>query len=228
MHIIIFGASGTEFSPLGLMPEVWYRSDLSVSLSGSTVTAWGDQSGNGRNLSASGSPQLRSADINGHDAVELTGASLQRLQSASFTAVSQPLHVFAVLNQPTWLMSDVLYALDGLSNYLGVLQSGSSPDVRHFAGWATTNTVSPTLNTYYLLQSYWNGASSFQQLNNSAAVSGGNPGPQSMTRVTLGARHDGATSGNVKFAELAIYGSQITGGDLSNLTSYFNARYSLW
>ena len=228
MHITIFGASSAEFSPLSLMPEVWYRSDLSVSLSGSAVTAWGDQSGNGRDLSGFGSPQLRSSDVNGHDAIELTGASQERLRSATFTTVSQPVHVFAVFNLPTWATGDIIYQLDSLGNILGVENASVSPQIHQTAGSAGTNIVSPTLNTYYLVQSYFNGASSFQQLNNSSAVSGGNPGTQSMTRVTLGARFDGNSSGNVEIAEFAVYGSEITGSDLTSLTGYFNTRYSIW
>lgn len=42
--------SSRRFSPLELSPALWLRSDLGVTLNGSTVSAWADQSGNGRHF----------------------------------------------------------------------------------------------------------------------------------------------------------------------------------
>lgn len=56
--------------PGGTTPYAWYRADMGVSTSGTTVTAWADQSGNGRDLtSVTGTPQLtanNTIEFDGH------------------------------------------------------------------------------------------------------------------------------------------------------------------
>ncbi len=230
MHIAIFG--GTSFSPLSLTPEFWVRSDLGVADEGAgAVSAWVDQSGNGRNVSdgsvGTRRPTLTSSEVNGHAALVFDGSS-DALQSSVFTEVVQPYHVFVVFSAKTWTGFDCLFALKNEPNEPLCYQITSSPNIEHFGGSVDDHAVSPTLDTYYLLQSFFNGAGSFQALNNDASVSGANIGTKGMNEITLCARQNATSPGNFGIAEMAIYGSQIAGSDLTSLKSYFNTRYSLW
>lgn len=51
MHSIV--ASASLWTPRRLNPIAWYRADLGITLVGSKVSAWADQSGNGNHLSQS-------------------------------------------------------------------------------------------------------------------------------------------------------------------------------
>lgn len=51
MHSIV--ASASLWTPRRLNPIAWYRADLGVTLVGSKVSAWADQSGNGNHLAQS-------------------------------------------------------------------------------------------------------------------------------------------------------------------------------
>lgn len=51
MHSIV--ASASLWTPRRLSPIAWYRADLGITLVGSKVSAWADQSGNGNHLSQS-------------------------------------------------------------------------------------------------------------------------------------------------------------------------------
>jgi len=57
--------------------NAWYDASVGVTTSGSTVTAWKDQSGNGNNATAgAGTPVLAAAQINGLPAVQFRGNNL--------------------------------------------------------------------------------------------------------------------------------------------------------
>lgn len=68
----------------------WFRSDLGVSLNGSTVSAWADQSGNGRNLTqstASKQPTYNAGDVqyNNYPSLTFASASQTVMTNSSFT-----------------------------------------------------------------------------------------------------------------------------------------------
>lgn len=54
MHSLV--ASSALWTPRRLAPHAWYRADLGITLVGSKVSAWGDQSGNGNHLTQSSDP----------------------------------------------------------------------------------------------------------------------------------------------------------------------------
>ena len=59
--LLAASAHAATVVPGGTQPYAWYRADQGVSTSGSTVTGWADQSGNGRGLFAAGDPQQPTA-----------------------------------------------------------------------------------------------------------------------------------------------------------------------
>lgn len=67
----------TAFSPSNISGlSLWLKADAGVTLSGSNVTAWADQSGNGNNATArTGNATLVSSVINGKPVLRFDGAS---------------------------------------------------------------------------------------------------------------------------------------------------------
>jgi len=61
----------------------WYKADAGVSVSGSTVTAWTDQSTNGRNATIVGSPTRALASLNGLATIAVPNYSAIRTAAAT-------------------------------------------------------------------------------------------------------------------------------------------------
>lgn len=78
----------------------WHRADLGVTLSGSDVTTWADQSGNGRTFTAAVGQRPTMGTMSGQTALAFAGASSQRL-SLSGTSYGSPsaLHVIRVMQR---------------------------------------------------------------------------------------------------------------------------------
>ena len=72
---------GAQFSPGNLSGlSLWLKADAGVTLSGSNVTAWADQSGNGRHASSVDvDPTYNSSDLNGKPTISLSSVADHRL-----------------------------------------------------------------------------------------------------------------------------------------------------
>jgi len=68
---------GAQFSPANLSGlSLWLKADAGVTLSGSNVTAWADQSGNGRNASPVDiNPTYNSSDLNNKPTISLSSVA---------------------------------------------------------------------------------------------------------------------------------------------------------
>jgi hypothetical protein len=86
---------GASFSPADLSGlSLWLKADAGVTLSGSNVTAWADQSGNGKNATAIVSPIYATNSINGKPA--LVFANNAYLTTANIFNGANPRSMFAV------------------------------------------------------------------------------------------------------------------------------------
>ena len=80
--------------------SLWLKADAGVTLSGSNVTAWADQSGNGNNATASGTPTLVANSLNGKSGISLDGEGSNDgfLTSPIFSlAYNTPISLFGVV-----------------------------------------------------------------------------------------------------------------------------------
>ena len=86
-----------------------------------------------------------------------------------------------------------------------------------------------TVGTFFLLDSFFSGASSHQRLNNGSEVTGGNPGTgNNITGYRLGCEWDGSNDTPMDLCEFIIFTAEVTGGDLTALMAYFSDRYGLF
>jgi len=70
--VVASSGSGTPFSPTDLTNlSLWLKADAGITLSGSNVTAWADQSGNGNNATATDAPTLTT--VSGKTFVDFAG-----------------------------------------------------------------------------------------------------------------------------------------------------------
>jgi hypothetical protein len=83
------------------------------------------------------------------------------------------------------------------------------------------------LDTWCLLKTLWNGASSSAAYNGAADTTGsiatGTP-----TGISLGATGAGGSAGNIVVSELLVYAAALSAPDQTSVKNYLNARYALW
>lgn len=236
--VVIYGGSGGSvvLSPLDVLSTAlvfWYRLDSGVTVSSSAISNIEDQSGNSRDLTqstAAARPLFDAMDagFNGQPALENDGSNDFMISSTFASAISQPLHIFAAFRQNTWAGAERCLALN-VANGLLIYQNSTSPEISQFAG-SNANPVQPTLGTAYLLESYIDGAASYQQLNTSATSTGGDPGAAAMDQIALGAAANGTSPSDTDWAELFCYNTTALVGSTqrTDLLNYVNNRYSFW
>lgn len=114
------------FSPTQISGLVlWLRSDLGITKDGGNlVSAWADQSGNGNNATAYGSPLWKDNHINGHSTIYLNGSTdyfLANLVATKgyFSGIDKPMSIFIVATMEKVTFDDA---------YNGTLASVNSSD----------------------------------------------------------------------------------------------------
>jgi hypothetical protein len=226
-----FGAGSAEAIPDLVTTNLVFhiRADLGITKDGSDqISQWDDQTASGFDLTqatTADKPDYIASELNGHPVVRFPGGT-EHIASTGF-AISSPFHCFMVFNQVTWVADDRIW-LDTTSHpFIGQGGGGgSTPQVKHNGGSALGNTVSPTVDTWYILQSYFNGASSHQALNNGSESTGTNVGTTPMDGFQLGG--NGAQNAQMDIAEIAFYSAEVTGDSLTQNLDHFNGRYVLY
>ena len=100
-----FGGRGGGFSPSDIANlELWLKADAGITFNGSDVSAWADQSGNGRNATqntASRQPLFVASVINGLPAVEFDGVdALGTLMNVDLAFLSgSAMSIYAVIRR---------------------------------------------------------------------------------------------------------------------------------
>lgn len=191
---------GLYFSPLSLSPVLWVKYNTGQTVTGSGVSQWDDQSGNGNHLlqgTDANRPTLQS------DGSVLFDGVAHFLKANAFT-LNQPTTVYICLNQKTWEASDDF--IDGDTSNTGlILQAVSSPNIRAFAGTFGTTISTFTLDTYGVVTVVFNGASSILRHNKGTEVTE-DFGSSNMGGFTLGARADGLNRfSNIEVREVAVF-----------------------
>lgn len=183
-----------------LTPAAWYRYGVGIEVTGSGVSKWPDQSGNGRDL-LQGTDAARPA-LQSDNSILFDGGA-HFLKCSTFT-FAQPETIYALYRQVTWTLTDTIF--DGnTSNTGAVRQSSVTPQLEINAGAAQVATnANLAVNTYGVMAVVFNGASSLLQINNTTATTG-SPGTASMSGFTLGARGDSTQFSNIQVKEVILF-----------------------
>lgn len=205
-------AQSPPFSPQQL-PDLaaWYRFGQGITSAGGLVSVWADASGRARNLlQATGTNQ---PTLNADGSILFDGVD-NWLKTAAFT-LNQPVTVYALMKQLTWTLSDIIWDGDAVNSYL--VQDNVTPMLR-LVGVADNTDLA--VNTYGVLVTVLDGASSAIQVNNGATTTGnagaGNPGG-----FTLGTRGDvSAQWANIEVKEVIIYNAAHAAGTRARVYEY--------
>lgn len=209
----------------------WVRSDLGITLNGSGVSGWADQSGNGNNLSqgtAANQPTYNATGgPNGTPSLLFDGtndslAAATPNQPAPGTTVT---YLWAVFRNVTWTGSDRIVAVSGNGASMLVMQSGSSPQCV-----SANVTLGPVnngalLSAYARLEAYFsNSTSDFLKLA-ATSVTGTNTGNTDPVAGTTLAAGNGANFGNVEIVEFFVVNRLPSSTERTSLDAYCTARY---
>lgn len=225
-HLI--SAPGGTFKATSLTGcALWVRGSLGITLNGSNVSAWADQSGNGRNLTqgtGAKQPLYVASAQNGQSGVRFDGVA-QYLQTATFT-LAQPMTWWVVVKQISWTLNAYMFANAGGAGPATFHQAGSSPDVSIHAGNDLINTGLP-LSTYGIVSMILNSTSSIQ-VGNQSPVTGSAGVAGIANGVGMGA-FAGTPSAfsNVEICEAIIYDHQQSAGDLATVLAGLRSLYGL-
>lgn len=231
--------SSSTFSPAKLQGiQAWYRSDLGITLNGSTVSAWGDQSGNGRHLiqnTAANQPTYVAsvAGLAGRPALSFD-ASGDVLATATAFALPREHTVFYVLGSVTFRGCIIEHADPTPVFGFYVFAPGN-------AGWSVSG------NTRYTVQSP---LTNFAQPNQSnvlvydratashplgyaegssivwSSTVGAHPAASNVTaNLWVGQRYNGTTPHGGQIAEIGIINRAINTSELASLHAYLARIY---
>jgi hypothetical protein len=203
---------------LSLTPAAWFRYGVGITVTGQGVSQWDDQSGNARHLKQ-GTDGARPT-LNADGSILFNGSD-EFLKCDAFT-LNQPETVYILFKQVTWTGGDYVYDGNG-SNGMAVYQTTATPNLYQFAGGAVNANAITTLavDTYGVLASVFNGASSLNQLNNDSPVSGEDVGANNAGGFTLGS--NGAGNGgwsNIQVKEAILYSAAHDATTRARVISY--------
>jgi len=204
-------------SPMSILGDAvlsWVRADRGLTLAGDTLVSWADQSGNGNDWTAGGSPQ-RNATGNpagGPVITFRTGWSSDKI-TAAFSAV-QPFHVIVAgrWTRAAGVQQVLLQRGSGSSSY--VRGNNDPAPIEVYAGGAGFNGPTWADTTWHVLDVLFSGASSRAALDDGVADTG-NPGVNGCALPQMFVNGWGFDC-----TELVWLSRAATSGELTDLISY--------
>ncbi len=225
--------------------QLWLKADTGVSVSGSNVTAWADQSGNGNNYTtAAGTPQLLApgSGINGLPAIRFTDSGSGK-QNCYLTGSFSPTSwagfsiIYVVRTSATANLSTSFDAVFNIPQQNGIWWMFAASNNGSFgggfeAGWAGPNS-SVTLGTYSPPLSNGETFAQVYRYNKSQWVLSGRLAhtvsdtswPTAGVTTQIGTGSYANTQGTADIAEILVYDHALSDADLALVNTYLNARY---
>ena len=225
--------------------SLWLKADAGVTTSGSNVTAWADQSGNGKNATGANTlPTLQSNAINGYPAIRFNNIDIDTSKfviSSSFNLKNSS--AFVVVKQlnldneyARYLSFPAFEALDyNADDGLAVLFNNGVPQLQ-----ITSNAIDATIadadaNNVFAIASYkidnsgnisafYNGGSEGTNQNSNMASQNGISeiyiGQSPSNFVTEGLYGD--------IAEIVMYSRAVTTPERQQVEAYLNTKYAIY
>ncbi len=212
----------------------WYRADMGLTLVGSDVDAWADQSGNGNHLPAGGAgnrPLYVATGFNGGAQPYVQGDGVAEYFLRTVFSMGAAVGAFTV--------AYVCKALSG-TNGRALWQYGTSvpPYVITTGGTALPNilginnvpsTGTSVLTTARLSTYWWDGATQkiYAGATQEDSDANANAGPADGGRFSVIAGTTGSVPINMQVAEAIVMRAALTPAELAALAAYATARYGV-
>lgn len=194
----------------------WYRFNLDITLNGSDVSQWDDQSGNDRHLiQATASKQpFKEAD----GSITFDGTD-EFLKAVAFTLV-QPETVYILCKYITWGNNEGI--CDGNAGLSGTIILAIAEDaVALYAGSFTDINSDFIINTYAALAAVFQSGDESLQVNKETPTAG-EAGSGDMSGFTLGARGGDDHFSNIQVKEVILYSVAHDSDTRDSVVDYLN------
>ena len=192
------------------------------------VTAWADESGNGRDLGVVDSAPVFDADgFLGAPCVVFDGTAGRNLVSGTFTNTGQPVTsvVIGQLDEEPSVSRHFTNSGDGGGSSQCVLfAQGANDQWAAFAGSGPIGGGGPLDTDPHLLIAVFNGGSSLL-LVDGTQVASGNTGSNGYDRVAVGGRSNGSDALVGRIAEVITYDRALDAQELEDLHDYYTQTY---
>jgi hypothetical protein len=227
----VVGSGSSSFTPasLGASLLAWYKADAGTSstVDGTALSAWNDQSGNGKNFAqATGAnqPLYKAAIQNGLPVVRFDGSN--DFMDAATVSASQPDTIWLVAKSAIGGGSGH-NALDGISSRQAVYQDAAAGAfIAYFAGVTVPSAVAWGTTAFHYISALFNGASSVLR-SDGVQISTGNPSSGALTGLRVGgADGSGTNQWNGDIGEIVIASGDQT-AQFSNMETYLKNRWGL-
>jgi hypothetical protein len=237
----------TPFSPADLIGlSLWLKADAGITLSGSNVTAWADQSGNSNNATpVSNNPIYNVSDLNSKPTISLTSMSdeLERV----FTISSNPLGASGSTAFSVQYVEDVCGAGNDNGPIFG--NFGGSETQTHYPygvdclvydAFATTSrkveltpptAITDTWSIYsvHSTNGEWKNYVNGQLMHSDTGNTYNNSVGGDDTTLYIGKQTGlGNFSLKGKVAEVIVYNRVLTTLELQQVEAYLNAKYAIY
>jgi len=176
--------------------------ELSLS-DGETVSTWPDETGNGNDLSAVGSPTFRASAISGLPAVETDGTN-DRLETSFGTTNAQPFHIFYLGQLQTTSNTQTIYSDNPVpgSGFVGLQSNDGSYQ------WKINGQTDPTLGSSStnegIISTLIDGSNSTLRVNGSD-IGTADSGANDYDGLSIGGRADDLEYANIQITEILVY-----------------------
>ena len=217
----------TAFSPANLSGlSLWLKGDAGITLSGSDVTAWADQSGNGKHATPlTESPTLTT--ISSKSFVSFNGID-QALSGANVIS-NLPCTIISVVRVASYLGEDLWFEQYDETDSIGLYANGDTFGWTAYNGSAFQSTDAPwPTNTTQLATTIFNSGSS-EHFRNGVAEGTGDSGsttPAGPYYLSYFAPVDSYK--NYDIAEIIVYNRVLTTLERQQVEAYLNAKYAIY
>jgi len=227
--------------------SLWLKADAGVTLSGSDVTAWADQSGNGRTVTVTNSPSFTASSINSRPTIDFNGET-QFVDALTPAFVGNNnfsvIWVFKYVGDSTagdsYSPSVSILSADDLDQ--GAFHYIKNEDkfpacyplflIQEWTPYDYDSGFTYTDGSNYILEFVSNPSSGVYSVRRNNTQEGseaiGTTADSDVTGIRIAGQQDPARHGNIKMAEIMVYNATLTSPQLDQVRNYLNTKYAIY
>lgn len=221
---VVYSAGGTAIPDSGDLQARYDATQLSLN-DGDSVSTWGDETGNGYDLTAGTAPIYKTSVINGNPVVRFDG--VDDFLDVAWSALSQPNHIFVVFKYQSVDTGSNETVTDGAASRHSVGHGGVGLNGAWniFAG-NSVNDGSTTADTNAHIQTgLFNTTSSENRLDGTTLATG-DVGSDNLDGFRVGSDSTGAGFSPVGVGEILVY-PQDKSSVQSDIESYLSDKWGI-
>lgn len=204
---------------------LWLRADLGVTLNGATVSAWADQSGNGRHATqgtGAAQPAYTASSIGSKPALTFDGTD-DFLACAATNIAADPCTLFAVCRTATQANR---FVCDGGTTGSRLVLYAASGIVSSIFGGGQINRLTD-MSTAHVYIGTFNGASSRLSVDGVSDVTGNTGAAGTSGGFSIGINQARSAIWSGPISEIGLISGTLTTANEAALRRYLGARYGI-